>query len=148
MWRHVLRLYFSFFGRGKLKHAIIIALLLTITIPVVFSQSVSGDDTLLGEGGVETEDPVLENEPQGADGINESELTLSFTDEVTSPADENPGVFGFWDLIRMVLVLALVLGMIYATYFFLKRNRKRQEEESNFISLLTSQALPGEGSFI
>jgi flagellar protein FliO/FliZ len=78
-------------------------------------------------------------------------LTLDFSDSADDEArdgassDQNEPiqVFGFWDLMRMVLVLAIVVGMIYGVYFLLKRSRKAQEEQSSFISVLSSQSLPG-----
>ena len=109
-------------------------------MPVILSQPVSGDG--VSETSPENNAEDQARNPLAADTIDESDLTLSFTDE-EAPLEEPLQVFGFWDLMRMVLVLALVVGMIYAVYFLLKRSRKKLEEESNFISLLSSQALPG-----
>ncbi|MGI9256826.1 MAG: FliO/MopB family protein [Salinispira sp.] len=80
-----------------------------------------------------------------ASANNESEITLSFSDDsqAIEEGDQAVQVFGFGDLIRMVLVLALVVGMIYGLYFLLRRSKKVLEDESSFISLLSTQTLPG-----
>ncbi len=77
--------------------------------------------------------------------IDESLLTLDFQDddEAVAVPGETTTVFGIWELLRMVLVLAIVVGMIYGLFFLLKRGKKAQDDHSSFISVLTSQTLPG-----
>ncbi|AHC14595.1 flagellar biosynthetic protein FliO [Salinispira pacifica] len=77
--------------------------------------------------------------------VDERSLTFDFDD--VSPEEEagseDLAVFGFWDLLRMVLVLALVVGLIYGLYFILRKSKSSQEENSSFIQVLSNQHLPG-----
>lgn len=77
--------------------------------------------------------------------VDERNLTFDFDD--VSPEDEagseDLAVFGFWDLLRMVLVLALVVGLIYGLYFILRKSKASQAESSSFIQVLSNQNLPG-----
>ncbi len=80
--------------------------------------------------------------------IDESQLTFKYGD---SQAETAPGesvapeiqVFGIWDLLRMVLVLALVVAVIYGLYWLLRRSKTAREEDGNFINVLSSQTLSG-----
>lgn len=174
-------MYFSFFGRGKLKRAIIIALLLQFAAFALSAQSSENsagygpDGNSANNGSVSTGNEPSEQSATQASGsvsaeslenqqsqaanldsaenpgvgpVDESTLTFDFDDESSEDADavgtvEAVPLFGIWDLLRMVLVLALVVGLIYALYYFLKRSRDGSTEQSSFISLLSSQSLPG-----
>lgn len=117
-------------------------LLLITSLFGAFSQPVSGDNAVEEPSETVNEEGVAENNP-AATANRESDLTFAFSDGEEVPDDEPIQVFGIGDLIRMVLVLALVVGIIYALAFFLKRNRKATEAESSFITILSTQTLPG-----
>lgn len=51
--------------------------------------------------------------------------------------------FSFWDLLRMILVLAVVIGVIYLLFFFLRRAGGKRNASSPMIRVLGSQSLPG-----
>ena len=107
-----------------------------------FSQAVGDTEVVEPSGSRVNNDLAPANEPVAADQIDESDLVLEFTGEEEPVANDSVQVFGFWDLMRMVLVLAFVILLIYALYFFLKRGRKNSVEEGSFISLLSTQSLP------
>ena len=48
-----------------------------------------------------------------------------------------------WDFIRMLLILAAVIGVIYALFFFLKRGFRRQLPQNELIRLLGNRSLAG-----
>ena len=51
--------------------------------------------------------------------------------------------FGLWDLLRMVLVLAAVVGAIYLIFYLLKRAGRAKVGDSRAITVVGSQPLPG-----
>jgi flagellar protein FliO/FliZ len=98
--------------------------------------------------------PAAGQSEQQSDRIDESQLTFEYADDedpagISSSDDpqalgtEPIQVFGFWDLMRMILVLVIVVAMIYGVYFLLRRSKKAQVDDSSFISVLSSQTLPG-----
>ena len=54
--------------------------------------------------------------------------------------------FGIWDLVRMLLVLAAVIGVVYAIFFLLKRGGRGKFVENDAIRIIGSQAMPGNKS--
>ena len=81
---------------------------------------------------------------EGSTSRNEAELT--FEDETTEPVAEAPeslGGFTTWDFVRMILVLAGVIGAIYGVFWLLKRGSRGRVQSSQLIRLLGSQGLPG-----
>jgi flagellar protein FliO/FliZ len=60
--------------------------------------------------------------------------------EETAPAQTSTA----WLFVRMILVLALVIGCIYAVVFFLKRGQRRQMDDDPFLRRTASLTLsPG-----
>jgi flagellar biosynthetic protein FliO len=53
-----------------------------------------------------------------------------------------PGV-NTWDFVRMLLVLALVVGLIYGVFWLLRRGGRMKSPESEMIRLLGSRSLGG-----
>ena len=53
--------------------------------------------------------------------------------------------FSIWDFVRMVLVLAFVVALIYGLFFLLRRAQGRQGQQSGVIDVLATQSLPGNG---
>jgi len=57
-------------------------------------------------------------------------------------AAQVPGV-GTWDFVRMLLVLALVVGLIYGVFWLLRRGGRLRSPESEMIRILGSRSLAG-----
>jgi flagellar protein FliO/FliZ len=53
-----------------------------------------------------------------------------------------PGV-GTWDFVRMLVVLALVVGLIYGMFWLLKRGTRMKTPENEMIRVLGSRSLAG-----
>ncbi|MCX7032001.1 MAG: flagellar biosynthetic protein FliO [Spirochaetes bacterium] len=53
-----------------------------------------------------------------------------------------PGV-DTWDFVRMLLVLALVVGLIYGVFWLLRRGTRRRTPENEMIRVLGSRSLAG-----
>jgi flagellar biogenesis protein FliO len=53
-----------------------------------------------------------------------------------------PGV-GTWDFVRMLLVLAVVVGLIYGVFWLLKRGGRMKTPENEMIRVLGSRSLTG-----
>lgn len=93
----------------------------------------------------------VNSETDGA-AVRPAETELLLNEEVTeaaaqAPEDEValPGV-GFADLLRMILVLALVIGLIYAFVWFLKRFTSQKAESQEIINLLSTRPLKGDAA--
>ncbi len=73
------------------------------------------------------------------------ERTLLFADQADSgqPQDLNVSGFSYWDLVRMVLVLACVVGLIYLVFYLLRRAGNGRYAQSDLITVVGSQPLPG-----
>ncbi len=54
--------------------------------------------------------------------------------------------FGIWDLLRMVLVLAAVIAVVYGIFYLLKRSSKGRFVQNDAIRVLGSQSLPNNRS--
>jgi flagellar protein FliO/FliZ len=57
-------------------------------------------------------------------------------------AGQVPGV-GTWDFVRMLLVLAVVVGLIYGVFWLLKRGGRLKTPENEMIRVLGSRSLSG-----
>ncbi|MFP4483597.1 MAG: flagellar biosynthetic protein FliO [Spirochaetota bacterium] len=80
--------------------------------------------------------------PEEADATDETQLT--FDEEAPAGAEaENLRSFTTWDFVRMVLVLAAVIGAIYGVFWLLKRGSRGRLQNSQMIRVLGSHALPG-----
>lgn len=77
------------------------------------------------------------------------ESELRFAEEGESPPDTEEirpvTDFSIWDFVRMVLVLAFVVGLIYGLFYLLRRAQGAQGQQSGVIDVLASQSLPGNG---
>ena len=75
--------------------------------------------------------------------VDEADLVISGGDEV--PVDSNGegpiSVFSAWDFVRMLLILAAVIGVIYVVFYFLKRSGKPRLPENRLIRVLSSKPL-------
>jgi flagellar protein FliO/FliZ len=77
----------------------------------------------------------------------EESLLILDTGEPTAPAetDEVQGgpLVSSWDFLRMVLILAAVVGVIYLIFWLLKRGMRRQLPQNDLIHLLGTRNLTG-----
>lgn len=114
-----------FLGGGTLKSFIYIITLVILISQIGYSQEV-------GTG-----------EVNGTADVNESELLFDDPAADTPEAIEE-GAFdtlSIWDLVRMVAVLAGVIGLIYLIFHFLRKTTGAQMVENNLIQLVSSKNL-------
>ena len=93
-------------------------------------QDSSGDETVTAQGG-------------RAEPVDESTLVLGEPSTQEGNASANVSAFGFWDFARMILVLAVVIGIVYLVFYFLKRAGGGKYAQSDLIRVVGSQSLPG-----
>jgi len=103
--------------------------------------------------------------PAGASGAqaspNESELVIPDTDGSSRTAAQGRNVSGAppgqsvqaatpgvstWDFVRMLIILAAVVGAIYLLFWILRRSAGRKITENNLIHVLGSRSLAGNRS--
>jgi flagellar protein FliO/FliZ len=80
--------------------------------------------------------------------VDETTLLLDGGDASTGDGGAAVGVspFGIWDLLRMILVLAVVIGLVYAVFYLLKRANRGKFVQNDAIRIVGSQSLPGNRS--
>jgi flagellar protein FliO/FliZ len=84
-----------------------------------------------------------EPEPSGeAAATDETQLTFEDEEGAEAPGG-NLGTFGTWDYVRMVIVLAAVIGAIYLVFWLLKRGSRGRMQNSRIVRVLGSHGLPG-----
>ena len=91
--------------------------------------------------------------PVRAQDTSPAENTLEIPDEsaiIISEGDplEETGlgevpIISTWDFIRMLLILAVVVGVIYLIFFMLKRALRKRMPENDLILLIGSRSLSG-----
>lgn len=119
-------------GEGNLKRALFLAGLLCLLLSFIQAQA----ETTTNSGGTTT---VPATQP-----LDETKVLLDEGLPVQpGTAATSVGALGFWDFVRMILVLALVVVAIYGFYFLLRRNKKQDQGDSDIIKLLASRTLPG-----
>lgn len=59
-------------------------------------------------------------------GEDEADMTFGEAEPQPELDSESFAAFGFWDLVRMILVLGFVIGSIYVVFYFLKRSSARR----------------------
>jgi flagellar protein FliO/FliZ len=80
--------------------------------------------------------------------VSEESLIIPGGDKpeaAASPAPSGPLVSA-WDFLRMLLILAAVVGVIYLLFFLLKRGFRRQLPQNDLIRVLGSRSLSGNRS--
>ncbi len=80
---------------------------------------------------------------QKAPAVDERELAVNDADQPAVQLENELTGFGFWDFLRMVLVLGAVIGLIYALFMFLKKIGNPKSGGEGLINLLASQPLNG-----
>jgi flagellar protein FliO/FliZ len=73
------------------------------------------------------------------------EESLAIPDAPEAPAAAAPAgpLVSTWDFVRMLLILAAVVGVIYLLFYFLKRGFRRQLPQNDLIRVLGSRSLSG-----
>lgn len=92
-------------------------------------------------GGAPSEVVAAEDVSVEGDRVDESTLILGQPSPATTDSGVSP--FTFWDLLRMVLVLAIVVGIIYLVFHLLKRASNGKYADSDLIRIVGAQTLPG-----
>ena len=88
-----------------------------------------------------SQDAVPAEDIESAVLVDETTLLISDDEGAAPGASGSLNVFGAWDLIRMVLILAAVVGIIYLIYFLLKRSTGPRLQENNVIKVVSSVQL-------
>jgi len=104
---------------------------LIVSIPPVFTQEISAQETPLGEG------LERENSSSVEDRLREAERAFTFPGDsaMTDMPQSGPSI---WAAVRMVLILALSAAAIYGIVFFIKRSLKQPVENDPFLKILAS----------
>ena len=87
-------------------------------------------------------------EPIGDESLNSRDETL-YTFPESSPESQDdqeltsdPGpLISTWDFLRMILILAIVIGLIYGLFFVLKKTTLKRVVENDLIRVLGSRSL-------
>jgi flagellar protein FliO/FliZ len=114
---------------------LVLVLFITVLVapPLLLSQENDTPDTAAPEVAEEAD-------------LNESELPV-FDDETEAlPLQSELTGFSIWDFLRMVLVLAAVIVVIYGLFIFLKRIGNPKTGDTGLIEVLASQPLSGSRS--
>ncbi len=74
-----------------------------------------------------------------------AEESLIIADEPEAPASPEASgpLVSTWDFVRMLLILAAVVGVIYLLFYLLKRGFRRQLPQNDLIRVLGSRSLAG-----
>ncbi len=125
-------------GRGQIKRlVVIVGVGLLVSFPS-FAQNNESDSASADES----------IRPVEADGLSDGrvdERTLLFADQAGAGESQDLNVSGFsyWDLVRMVLVLGVVVGLIYLVFYLLRRAGNGKYVQNDLIKVVGSQPLPG-----
>ena len=114
----------------------LILILLLGTVPLIFAQD---NSSTTSEAGLSTQvSPVSDN------NASVSEESLLISDPVSpdgTAVSTSLNTFSVWDFVRMILVLAGVLLLIYFIFFLLKRAGKPKIVSDSTINVISSQNL-------
>ena len=86
---------------------------------------------------------LLAEDPPGAERVDERTLLLGESSDEQQPSMVGVSPFSFWDLVRMVLVLAIVVGLIYLVFYLLKRAGNGRTVRNDLIKVIGTQQLSG-----
>ena len=116
-------------GRGQLKRLLFLAGAVLLLSHVAVAQESAAAESVPATSEADT-----------SDVFDESLITIG---EGVPGAESSGSVFGFWQLLQMVLVLGAVVGVIYLIFYFLKKAGTGRFAKSDAIRVLGSQTLPG-----
>ena len=85
-----------------------------------------------------SQDSPIENQT-----VDETTLAIDVPGDVGIGEDGSLSVFSAWDFVRMVLILAAVIGVIYGIFHLLKKSGNPKFQETRLIRLLSSKTLTG-----
>jgi flagellar protein FliO/FliZ len=85
-----------------------------------------------------SQDVPIQNET-----VDETTLSIGVPGEIATGEDGSLTVFSAWDFVRMVLILAAVIGVIYGIFHLLKKSGNPKFQETRLIRLLSSKTLTG-----
>ena len=76
---------------------------------------------------------------------DDSPFSLTIPSEAAAgdAADDSVPLVSTWDFVRMLLILAAVVGVIYLVFFVLKRTASKRVAENDLIAILGSKSLSG-----
>jgi flagellar protein FliO/FliZ len=80
---------------------------------------------------------------EGPAPVGEESLVLADTPEAPAAAAPAGPLVSTWDFVRMLLILAAVVGVIYLLFHLLKRGFRRQLPQNDLIRVLGSRSLSG-----
>jgi flagellar protein FliO/FliZ len=75
--------------------------------------------------------------------VSEESLVLPDAPEVPAAAAPTGPLVSTWDFVRMLLILAAVVGVIYLLFHLLKRGFRRQLPQNDLIRVLGNRSLSG-----
>lgn len=112
-----------------------------LLVPLLAFSQGAGPNSSQDTGGT----PAVEREESagGSGRVDESTLILGEPSAQQNGSSVSGAAFGFWDFVRMVLVLACVIGIIYLVFYLLKRAGAGKYAQSDLIRIVGSQTLPG-----
>jgi flagellar protein FliO/FliZ len=75
--------------------------------------------------------------------VDETELLIEDTQTGTDlvPEERNLNSFGMWDFVRMIIILAAVVGVIYLIFFLLKRTANPKMQNNELMRVLSTQTI-------
>ena len=88
------------------------------------------------------QDALSDEAVEAAEVTNPEELIV-FGEAGETSDDTQKSLISTWDFVRMILVLAAVIGAIYLLFFFLKRGARRKQPDNELIRLIDYQSLNG-----
>ena len=84
-----------------------------------------------------------ESASRGTTPVTEESLILPEEPEAASDTAPTGPLVSTWDFVRMLLILAAVVGVIYLLFYLLKRGFRRQLPQNDLIRVLGSRSLSG-----
>ena len=76
----------------------------------------------------------------------EQSLVIPDAEPASEGAAADSPLISSWDFVRMVIILAAVVGVIYLIFYFLKRGMRKQLPDNEIIRLLGTRNLAGNRS--
>jgi flagellar protein FliO/FliZ len=124
----------------SLRETVTAALLLAaLAFPLhAFSQTAEQ----VPQAGEQSPQPEVQKTP----AVDERELVVNDADQPAVQLENELTGFGFWDFLRMVLVLGAVIALIYGLFLLLKKIGNPKSGGEGLINLLASQPLNGNRS--